>query len=252
MATRRAECAIIHRFATEKPTTGAPDLWNHPMSPSSIESGTQESKVAARSYSQHSDGELIDASKRGDVAAFELLFARYQKRVFNLIYRMVGNEHDAADLTQEVFLRVYKSLERLRSDEALLGWLRTIAVNITRDHFRKSARTIRGESLDKTVKLEDGEVEREVEDWSANPERLFGRKDIQEAVQRAIDTLSEDHRTVVALHHIEGVDVRDIAKMLKVPSGTVKSRLARAREELRRKLGHYVLTEPPGQQRGLP
>ena len=121
MATRRAECAIIHRFATEKPTTGAPDLWNHPMSPSSIESGTQESKVAARSYSQHSDGELIDASKRGDVAAFELLFARYQKRVFNLIYRMVGNEHDAADLTQEVFLRVYKSLERLRSDEALLG-----------------------------------------------------------------------------------------------------------------------------------
>lgn len=187
------------------------------------------------------DAELIEESKRGSTSAFEALFKRYQKRVYNLIYRMVGNEHDAADLTQEVFVRVYNSLHTLRADQALVGWLRAVAVNITRDHFRKSARTIRADSLDSKIEFDDGEVEREIEDWSDNPERAFDRRDVQEAVQRALNSLSDDHRTVVALHHIEGLDVKDIAKTLKVPAGTVKSRLARAREELKRKLGHYVV-----------
>lgn len=191
--------------------------------------------------SDRTDSELIERSKRGDHSAFEALFNRHQKRVYNLIYRMVGNEQDAADLTQEVFVRVYNSLHTLKTGEALLGWLRTVAVNITRDHVRKMARTIRAESLDSKVQLDDGEVEREIEDWSENPERTFHRKDMQEAVQRALNSLSDDHRTVVALHHIEGVDVKEIADMMKLPVGTVKSRLARAREELKRKLGHYVM-----------
>jgi RNA polymerase sigma-70 factor (ECF subfamily) len=190
--------------------------------------------------SNRTDGELIEESKRGNTAAFEVLFNKYQKRVYNVIYRMVGNEQDAADLTQDVFVRVYNSLHSLRTGDALLGWLRTVAVNITRDHFRKKGRTLRTDSLDSKVQLEDGEVEREIEDWSGNPERLLDRKDLQEAVQRAMNSLSDEHRVAVAMHHIEGMDVKDMAAQLKVPVGTVKSRLARAREELKRKLGHYV------------
>ena len=187
-----------------------------------------------------SDTELIEESKRGNTAAFEALFNRYQKRVYNLIYRMVGNEQDAADLTQDVFVRVYNSLHTLRAGEALIGWLRMVATNITRDHFRKTQRTIRADSLDAKIEFDDGEVEREVEDWSNNPERALDRKDTQEAVRRAMNSLSDEHRMVVAMHHIKGMDVKDIAKLLKVPTGTIKSRLARAREELKRKLGHYV------------
>ena len=206
------------------------------MNPSSLQPEAHRSSDMA----DRSDTELIEESKRGNTSAFEALFHRYQKRIYNLVYRMVGNEQDAADLTQEVFVRVYNSLHTLRAGEALMGWLRTVAVNITRDHFRKTSRKVRTDSLDSKIQLDDGEVEREIEDWSNNPERALDRKDVQEAVQRAMNSLSDEHRIIVTMHHIEGMDVKEIAKMLKVPVGTVKSRLARARGELKRKLGHYV------------
>lgn len=189
---------------------------------------------------EYVDTNLIRETKEGSVEAFRQLFERYHKRVYNMIYRMVGNDQDAADLTQEVFLRVYNSLHLLKSEEAFFTWVRTVAINICRDHFRKVGRTIRTDSLDQTIDLEDGEVQREVVDWSANPERLLEKKDFQESVQRAISSLSEEHRIVVILHHIEGMDVKDIADRLHVPVGTVKSRLARGRDDLKRKLGQYV------------
>jgi len=196
--------------------------------------------VSGSDFVERLDSDLVKEARAGDVAAFERLFDRYQKRVYNLIYRMVGHEQDAADLTQEVFVRVYNSLHTLKTGEAFFGWVRAVAVNVCRDHFRKAGRTVQTASLDAKIPVADGEVEHEVEDWSANPERMLEKKDLQEAVKKAIGSLSDGHRTVVALHHIEGMDVRDIAKLLKVPVGTVKSRLARAREELKRKLSHYV------------
>ncbi|HUV04881.1 MAG TPA: RNA polymerase sigma factor, partial [Armatimonadota bacterium] len=90
------------------------------------------------------------------------------------------------------------------------------------------------------ISVDGGEIEREVADWSTNPERTLEKKDLQAAVQGALDTLSDEHRAVVVLHHIEGMDLKDIAQELGIPEGTVKSRLARARDELKRKLGHYV------------
>jgi RNA polymerase sigma-70 factor (ECF subfamily) len=186
------------------------------------------------------DSDLVRETRKGDIQAFQRLFEKYQKRVYNLIYRMVGNEADAADLTQEVFVRVYNSLHLLRSEDAFFGWVRVMATNIVRDHFRKVGRTIRAESLDEKVKLDEGEVDREVEDWSHNPEQVVEKQELRSSVQRAINTLSEEQRVVVALHHIEGMDVKEIAEILHIPVGTVKSRLSRAREDLKRKLGHYV------------
>ncbi len=190
------------------------------------------------------DPALIRKVREGDIPAFEKIFAGYQRRVYNLIYRMVGNEQDAADLTQETFVRVFQSRHRLSADEAFLPWLRTIALNLCRDHFRRAGRRIRADSLDEPRTFDDGKAEREVEDWSSNPELLLRRKDLQAAVQRALSLLSEDQREVVVLHHIEGMDVRDVANALRIPEGTVKSRLARARDELKRKLGHYIAHEP--------
>jgi len=186
------------------------------------------------------DPELIRKIRDGDVSAFEQLFNSYQKRVYNLIYRMVGNDQDAADLTQEVFVRIYSARHRLQSEEAFGAYIRTISTNLCRDHFRRVKRRVKADSLDEPISVDGGEIEREVADWSTNPERTLEKKDLQAAVQGALDTLSDEHRAVVVLHHIEGMDLKDIAQELGIPEGTVKSRLARARDELKRKLGHYV------------
>lgn len=189
------------------------------------------------------DPDLIRKIREGDVSAFEQLFNSYQKRVYNLIYRMVGNDQDAADLTQEVFVRIYSARHRLQSEEAFGAYIRTIATNLCRDHFRKVKRRVKADSLNEPISVDGGEVEKEVADWSTNPERTLEKKDLQAAVQGALDTLSDEHRAVVVLHHIEGMDLKDIAQELGVPEGTVKSRLARARDELKRKLGHYVISD---------
>ncbi len=184
------------------------------------------------------DVSLVRRTKAGDVSAFEELFRRYQKRVYNMAYRLVGNESDASELTQEVFVKVFNSIGRLRAEEAFLTWLRTVTVNVCRDFGRRKKPNT--ESLDATVKFEDGEVSREIADPSIGPEKQLLLDDKQQAIRRAVSTLSPEHRTVIVLHHLEGMDVSEIAKMLDSPIGTVKSRLSRAREELKRKLSHYV------------
>ena len=200
----------------------------------------RQMQVSDRRSVEYVDTDLVRLTKQGDVAAFHRLFDKYQKRVYNLVYRMVGNDDDAADLTQEVFIKVYNSLHLLKSEEAFFTWVRTVATNVCRDQFRKKGRTIKADSLDEKIALEDGEVQRDVIDWSNNPERELEQKDTQETVQRAISSLSEEHRAVIVLHHIEGMDVSEIAQALQIPSGTVKSRLSRARDELKRKLGHLI------------
>jgi len=184
------------------------------------------------------DVDLVQRTKSGDIGAFEELFNRYQRRVYNIVYRLVPDENDAADLTQEVFVRVYDSISTLRAEQAFFTWVRTVAVNLCRDFLRR--RPPRAESLDANVRTDDGEVERDVADPSAGPERMLLREDRQRAVRRAVASLSDDHRTVVVLHHLEGMDVQEIAKQVGCAVGTVKSRLARARDELRRKLGPWV------------
>lgn len=184
------------------------------------------------------DVDLIRRTKAGDIAAFEDLFHRYQKRVYNIVYRLVGNESDAAELTQEVFVKVHNSIGSLRAEEAFLTWLRTVAVNICRDFGRR--RPPPTESLDAEINLDDGQVSREIADPAAGPEKLLLNSDRQRAVRKAVASLAPEHRTVVMLHHLEGLDVAEIAKMLGSPVGTIKSRLSRARDELRRKLVTYV------------
>ena len=184
------------------------------------------------------DVDLVRRTKSGDVGAFEELFNRYQKRVYNIVYNLVCDENEAADLTQEVFVRVYTSIGNLRVEEAFFTWVRTVAVNLCRDFMRR--RPPRAGSLDANLQLDDGEVGRDLPDPSAGPEKTLLGADRQRAVRQAVASLSDDHRAVVVLHHLEGLDVKEIARQLGCAVGTVKSRLARARDELRRKLGPWV------------
>jgi RNA polymerase sigma-70 factor, ECF subfamily len=181
----------------------------------------------------------VRRAQEGDVRAFEQLFQQYHRGIFNTIYQMTHNDADAADLTQDVFVRAYRALPRLQTPEAFTSWLYRIAVNLSRNWLRDRGR-VRIESLE--MPGEEGEEgnTREIADPSGDPAALAQTRDMQERVQKAIAGLSPDHRQVVMLHHIEGMPVEEIARVMGCSIGTVKSRLSRARENLKRKLAGYV------------
>ena len=184
--------------------------------------------------------EWVRQAQTGDLQAFERLFDHYQRGVFNVVYQMTHSEADAADLTQDVFLRAWKSLPRLEAPEAFASWLYRIAMNLGRNWIRDNSR-VRQESLDQPYGADDDEGStREIPDLRADPGTTVQTRAVQETVRRAIEGLSEDHRMVVTLHHIEGLAVEDIAKVMHCSVGTVKSRLSRARDHLRRKLAGIV------------
>ena len=183
--------------------------------------------------------EWVRRAQTGDLAAFEKLFEQYQRGVYNVIYQMVRSDSDAADLTQDVFVRAWKALPRLESPEAFSSWIYRIAQNLGRNWIRDNTR-VRVESLDQPFGEDAEGAGREVADLSADPADATQTRAMQEVVQKAIQTLSPDHRMVVTLHHLEGLSVEDIAQIMECSVGTVKSRLSRARDALRRKLAGFV------------
>lgn len=189
------------------------------------------------------DNELARRAQKGDVAAFEELFNRHQKRVYNIALRMLRDESESADATQEVFVRAYKSIDKLVSGEAFVTWLKTMTINICRDALRKRPQ-VRLESLDAPVRCDDGSsASREIADWSSDPSGLAMTRSLQELVHKAISSLQPDYREVVTLFYMDGADIAEISKVTGSPEGTVKSRLSRARAELKRKLECYVSGE---------
>ncbi|MBI3909338.1 MAG: sigma-70 family RNA polymerase sigma factor [Armatimonadetes bacterium] len=184
--------------------------------------------------------EWVRRAQAGDLRAFEELFQQYQRGIYNTIFQMVRSEADAADLTQEVFVRAYRALPRLNSPEAFTTWLYRIALNLSRNYLRDSGR-IRTESLERAFEDEEESASaREIADYSGDPAAHAQTSEVRERVLSAIETLSEDHRIVVTLHHLEGIPVEEIAQIMRCSVGTVKSRLSRARDHLRRKLASFV------------
>jgi RNA polymerase sigma-70 factor (ECF subfamily) len=181
----------------------------------------------------------VRRAQEGDVRAFEQLFQQYHRGIFNAIYQMTHNDADAADLTQEVFVRAYRALPRLQTPEAFTSWLYRIAVNLSRNWLRDRGR-VRVESLE--LPSDEGEEgsTREIADPSGDPAALIQTRAMQERVQEAVAGLSPDHRMVVTLHHFEGMPVEEIARVMDCSVGTVKSRLSRARDHLKRKLAGYI------------
>ena len=184
--------------------------------------------------------EWVRQAQGGDLQAFERLFDHYHRGIYNVIFQMLRSEADAADLTQDVFVRAWKSLPRLEAPEAFSSWLYRIATNLSRNWIRDNTR-VRTESLDQPFGGDEDEGGgREIADVTGDPAGVTQTRAVQETVQRAIMGLSPDHRTVVTLHHIEGMAVEEIAQIMKCSVGTVKSRLSRARDHLRRKLAGFV------------
>ncbi len=184
--------------------------------------------------------ELPLCESQANIALFETLVEGHYRRVYSVIYRMVQNEQDAADLTQETFVRVYRALPRLRAEGAQGAWIRRIATNLCLDYLRKRKSTPSTFSIDARQSENSDQMQSwEIADPTNEPELILTVKDRREMLLRAVNSLPDEYRMVVQLHHLEDMRVDEIAVLMGVPTGTIKSRLSRARRELHRKLGHY-------------
>ncbi len=178
-----------------------------------------------------SGGDLVVRAQRGEEAAFAALFEAYKRRVYGLCLRMTGCPHEAEDLTQEVFLRVFRKISTFRGESAFSTWLHRLALNVVVMHLRK--KRIQEVPLDEVDTSQEEPVKRE---YSDNDRRLEGCVD-RISLQRAIAKLPPGYRTVVVLHDLQEREHSEIAKILNCSIGTCKSQLHKARLKLRKWLG---------------
>ena len=166
----------------------------------------------------------------GDANAFETLVLEYEKNVYNIALRMTGNSEDAADMTQEAFIKAYDSLQSFRGDSKFSVWLYRIVSNVCRDFLRSKNRR---PTVSLSVEDDDGEdAQLDVADESQSPELLLDRKLTRDSVRRGLDSLPPDYRQILLLREIQGLSYDEIAQALSLEVGTVKSRIFRARKRL--------------------
>jgi len=183
---------------------------------------------------ESSDIQLVERCRAGDMEAYSALVRRHQDRVLNVIYRFVSDYEDARDIAQEVFIKAYRGLSSFEGKAQFGTWVYRIAVNAAISHARKKSR--RKPALSLSAEDDEGHNPGDPPDTSEEPSRVLDAKERRALIERAIDSLDPDHRAVVVLKDIEGYDYEEIADMIGCPKGTVKSRLHRARMELREKL----------------
>ena len=166
----------------------------------------------------------------GDANAFETLVLEYEKNVYNIALRMTGNSEDAADMTQEAFIKAYNSLQSFRGDSKFSVWLYRIVSNVCLDFLRSKNRR---PTVSLSVEDDDGEdAQLDVADESQSPDLLLDRKLTRDSVRRGLDSLPPDYRQILLLREIQGLSYDEIAQALSLEVGTVKSRIFRARKRL--------------------
>jgi len=181
---------------------------------------------------------LVQAAKRGDVAAFEQLVKRYDRNIFRIAQHITQNREDAEDVTQDAFLKAYENLEQFQGNSKFYTWLVRIAVNESLMKLRRR-RTDRTVSLDEDIKTEEDTMPREVADWSPNPEQLYKQGELKDILRKTIQGLPASFRTVFVLRDVEGLSTEETAEALDLSIPAVKSRLLRARLQLRERLNKY-------------
>jgi len=177
---------------------------------------------------------LIKDALAGKQSAYEALLKRYKNGIYSMIYQMIRNREETEDLVQETFIKAFNSLEKYNKNYAFSTWLYKIAFNHCIDAIRK--KKLKTLSLDKPVKLRDGEVFHQVGDESQTPETDFLFTEKRKQIQNAIDSLPHKYRITIILRHKEERSYEEISQILNIPLGTVKARIFRAREILKKKL----------------
>jgi RNA polymerase sigma-70 factor, ECF subfamily len=180
------------------------------------------------------DEDLVRAYLEGDTAAFEELVRRYESTIMNMAYRLLGNRTDAADVTQEVFVLLLRKLGSFRGEAKFSTWLYRVSLNACHDHARRLRRHI---SLSESPGEDMPEMEeRLADDGIESPERSTERSEVQKKVREAVARLPYKFREVIFLHDLSGYNYKEVAQILDINLGTVKSRLNRARSRLAEEL----------------
>lgn len=181
---------------------------------------------------------LVRAAKSGDISAFEQLVKRYDRNVFRLAQHITQNREDAEDVVQEAFLKAYQHLSGFQEQSKFYTWLVRIAVNesLMKLRRRRADKTV---SLDQEIETEENSMPREVTDWRPNPEQEYGQAEMNQILAKTIGGLPGGFRTVFVLRDIEGLSTEETAEALRLSVPAVKSRLLRARLQLRERLNRY-------------
>lgn len=193
-----------------------------------ISSENGNSKAGSKkieSYSKAKDYDLTQAAAAGDMGAFEEVYQRHHRRVYSICLRMLQNAHEAEDLTQDVFIQLYRKIGSFRGDSAFTTWLHRMTVNQVLMHFRK--RNVKFEKV-----TEEGETPDQVVVGTSDPEKMRIVDKI--ALENAIDQLPDGYKNVFVLHDVEGFEHEEVARILGCSVGTSKSQLHKARLKLRK------------------
>jgi RNA polymerase sigma-70 factor, ECF subfamily len=194
--------------------------------------------ATARSFGEI---EFVERLRSGDAEAFDVLVNRYSPDIYALLWRLTGDPDEASDLTQDTFLRALKAVRAFRGDSGLKTWLFRIAVNESRNRFRwwKRRRRYQTVSLDQPIGDSESAIQDTIACNGASPEDEALRRERERLLQEALLGLPDVYREAVVLFDIEGFSYEQISQTLEVNLGTVKSRIARGREELRKKLKDF-------------
>jgi RNA polymerase sigma-70 factor (ECF subfamily) len=180
------------------------------------------------------DEDLIKKSQEGDQWAFEQLIIKYEKKIYTIAYRMMGNHEDASDLAQEAFIKVFRSIRSFRGDASFSTWLYHVVANVCRDQLRKQK--VKVSSLDEPVAYEGEQLEKQLLDSGKSPAEKLEEKELKAYLQKLINQLPGEYRLVLVLREFMDFSYEEIARELDITMGTVKSRLNRARALLKSKL----------------
>lgn len=178
------------------------------------------------------DGDLVVRALAGESFCFDELVRRYHRPIASFIFRMVGNRETALDLTQDVFIKVYGSLDRYRPEFKFSTWIYKIASNTAIDHLRKSSLT----TSPLYFMNDDEEVELQIPSKSLSPERALERSERRAQIEEVIAQLPPRYRELILLRHVSELGYDEIAEVTSLPLGTVKNRIFRAREAMRKHL----------------
>lgn len=179
-----------------------------------------------------SDVELIGKFNNGDLDAFEQLIIRYEKKIYSICFYFLKNREDAEDAAQEIILKLYKKLGSFRNEASFSTWMNYVASNTCRDYLRKRKRN-KVLYLDDDIQTEDGRISRELPSEESTPEERVENKELGALMQDTIAKLKEDHREILLMREYQELSYEEIAEILGISVGTVKSRIYRARKDLK-------------------
>jgi RNA polymerase sigma-70 factor (ECF subfamily) len=207
--------------------------------PKSMNEQASATSKAAEVDRRHEDAELVRRLQAGDQAAFRSLFERYNRRAYAVAVGVVKNQDDALDVVQEAFIKVHKHIGTFQGTSSFYTWLYRIVMNLAIDQVRRRRRVT---EFDETIRKDDATADGTMlpRVVNENPSKAVVRQELSIKLEAALDTLPEYHRAVILLREVEGLSYEEMAKILKVPKGTIMSRLFHARRKMQEQLEGYL------------